>query len=191
MLPRAERIGTNEFRRAFDGGRVLRGGLLQLRIYRRDNVKRDNVEREDAIEYSKGAAKCGKTQTRVAFVVSRKTGKATVRNSLRRRVREMYRLSAWRHDARLAATDLLFFASPAALTASNEALHHALNELLERAARLQPNARPFRAGTSPARTLRRPTATALSPSSSPISGEQTPGGKVMRKAPNAHPDDEE
>lgn len=173
MLPRAERIGTTEFRRAFENGRVLRGGLLQLRFYRRaaarDNtLGHDNSARDAAIEYSIVAAKAQNMQTRAAFVVSRKSGKATVRNGLRRRVREIYRLSAWRHDARLAGLDLLFFASATALTASNEALQHALNELLERAARAQPKARSFRPKSSSTHAFHSAaaaTATAISPSS--------------------------
>jgi len=174
MLPRAERIGTTEFRRAFENGRVLRGGLLQLRFYRRaaarDNaLGHDNSVRGAAIEYSIVAAKVQNTQTRAAFVVSRKSGKATVRNGLRRRVREIYRLSAWRHDARLAGLDLLFFASATALTASNEALQHALNELLERAARSQPKAHSFRpkpSSTHAFHSAAAAAAAATSPSSS-------------------------
>ncbi len=116
MLPRDERIGTSDFRRAFENGQIVRAGILQARFYRRD------IQNES------------KNQTRAAFVVSRKTGKATVRNSVRRRLREIYRLSDWRGEARLAQTDLLIFAGNAALDASNDDLKKALNELLRRVA---------------------------------------------------------
>lgn len=114
MLPRDERIGTADFRRAFEGGQVVRGKSLQARFFRRDD---------------------GSETTRAAFVVTKKTGKATVRNRLRRRLREMYRLSEWRHDARLSHTDLLIFAGHAALPPLDDALRHELNELLTRVAK--------------------------------------------------------
>ncbi len=185
MLPRAERIGTTEFRRAFENGRVLRGGLLQLRFYRRgaarDNtLGHDNSARDAAIEYSIVAAKAQNTQARAAFVVSRKSGKATVRNGLRRRVREIYRLSAWRHDARLAGLDLLFFASATALTASNEALQQALNELLERAARSQQGARSFRPKPSSTHAFHSAAAAAAT---SPFSRGRTSNDELVQESP--------
>lgn len=188
MLPRAERIGTTEFRRAFENGRVLRGGLLQLRFYQRaaarDNtLGHDNSARDAAIEYSIVAAKAQNTQARAAFVVSRKSGKATVRNGLRRRVREIYRLSTWRHDARLAGLDLLFFASATALTASNEALQQALNELLERVARAQPKAHLFRARPSSARAFPSPAAAAATATSPSSRGRTSNDGMVQESPP--------
>lgn len=114
MLPRDERIGTADFRRAFEGGQAVRSKFLQVRFLRR----------------------AARSETpRAAFVVTKKTGKATVRNRLRRRLREIYRLSVWRTDARLARTDLLIFAGNAALSQTNDALEKELNELLERVAK--------------------------------------------------------
>ena len=119
MLPRAERIGTRDFRRAFENGQVVRAKLLQLRFYRRDAALKDAALKKES-------------GTRAAFVVARKTGKATVRNRLKRRLREVYRLSRWRNDARLANTDLLIFTASAALDASNDDLEKALNDLMRR-----------------------------------------------------------
>lgn len=117
MLPREERIGTRDFRTAFENGRAWRNNLLQMRVFRR--------------------AISGKDRTRAAFVVTKKTGKAVVRNRLRRRVREIYRLSEHRNDARFSHTDLLIFASQNALAASNEELKKSLEDLLAKAARNQ------------------------------------------------------
>lgn len=114
MLLRDERIGTTDFRRAFDGRQVVRGKSLQARFSRRDDDK---------------------ATTRAAFVVTKKTGKAVVRNRLRRRLREIYRLSEWRRDARLTHLDLLIFAGNSALSQSNDALKKELSELLERVAK--------------------------------------------------------
>ncbi len=130
MLPHKERIGTRDFRRDFEAGRLWRGGLLQMRIFRRE-VLHENASGENAS--AKNAS--GENVTRAAFVVTKKSGKAVVRNRLRRRVREIYRLSSRRSDARLARTDLLIFASANAIGATDEALRKSLEELLERAAK--------------------------------------------------------
>jgi len=113
MLPRAERLSRTDFARVFDNGRAFRGALLQVRVARRD---------EDLT-------------TRAAFVAGKKLGKAVVRNALRRRAREIYRLSAWRSDPRLARCDLVFLLAPPALNATREELVCALDEILERATR--------------------------------------------------------
>ena len=113
MLPRAQRITTREFREAFENSRVLRHPLMQVRLHWR-------ASSEDA-------------PVKAAFVVSRKLGKATVRNRARRRVREIYRLSALRHDAALCHADLLFFISAQGVDADNRDLQEALEQLLRRA----------------------------------------------------------
>ena len=116
MLPRSQRLTVSKFAVAFNEGRVVRHPLLQLRVHRR----RD-----------------GNTTTRAAFVVARKLGTAVLRNRVRRRLRERYRLSATRYDARgqgnLAGCDLIFFANPATLEATTAQLDEAVAQLLQRA----------------------------------------------------------
>jgi len=114
MLPRAERLTRTDFARVFDNGRAFRSALMQVRAAPRDD--------ETSI-------------CRAAFVAGKKLGKATIRNALRRRAREIYRLSAWREDARLGRCDLVFLLAPPALTATREELQRAFDEVLERAAR--------------------------------------------------------
>ena len=111
MLPRRERLGTTAFASAFDKGRILRHPLLQLRVH----VRGDN-----------------ELATRAAFVVSKKLGKATVRNRARRRIREIYRLTAARHHGHLAGLDLIFLATALALTAERAQLQAAIEQLLRR-----------------------------------------------------------
>lgn len=130
MLPSGERLSRTEFARTFETGRHYRGALVQLRIARRP---------VPAPAMGKPAVgKDAKTEpggVRAAFVAGKKLGKAVVRNGLRRRIREQYRLSPWRQELALAGCDLVFMAAPAALTADSEQLRAALNELLERAKR--------------------------------------------------------
>jgi ribonuclease P protein component len=115
MLSRRERLGTAAFAVGFKKGRLLRHPLLQLRVYARDD---------------------GDAVTRAAFVVSKKLGKATVRNRARRRIREIYRLSAAHRDERLAGLDLIFLATPAALVAETAQLQEAVEQLSRRALKL-------------------------------------------------------
>lgn len=119
MLPRAQRLTTAEFAQAFAQSRVLRHPLLILRAHRR---------------IWHGATLADGAQARAAFVVAKKLGKATVRNRVRRRIRECYRLQGLRTEPRLAGFDLIFMATAAALTADTVQLDEALAQLLRRAA---------------------------------------------------------
>lgn len=122
MLKRSQRLKTREFAVAFEGGRVLRHPLLQVRVYRRNEKAGENHV------------------TRAAFVVPKKLGKATWRNRVRRKVRERYRLftsNAPPVNASLVPQcDLLFFINAACETATTAEIDAALAQLLKRAARL-------------------------------------------------------
>ena len=115
MLPRAQRLTSREFETAFADARILRHPLLQLRVFRRN---------ENGI-------------VRAAFVAPKKLGGAVIRNRLRRRVRERYRLHPLRNDEnwkrRMQSCDLIFLISPPALLASPETIDEALEQLLRRA----------------------------------------------------------
>lgn len=119
MLPRAQRLTTAEFAQVFAQSRVLRHPLMILRAHRR---------------ISQGTVFTDGAQARAAFVVAKKLGKATVRNRVRRRIRECYRLQGWHAEPRLAGFDLIFMATAAALTADRAQLDAALAQLLRRAA---------------------------------------------------------
>jgi ribonuclease P protein component len=131
MLPRGERLTKSEFARVFEAGRNFKGALFQLRVLQRAQTA---VAGGDA---SLGAQDITPEveAVRAAFVAGKKLGKAVVRNGLRRRVREIYRLSRWRSEPTLRGCDLVFMMSPAALAASREELQQALDDLLERAKR--------------------------------------------------------
>jgi ribonuclease P protein component len=120
MLPRVERLSTTEFAEVFENGRVLRHPLLQLRVVRRASDGKAN----------------GHSPVRAAFVVPKKLGKATLRNRLRRRVRERYRLGRTTGflPLALAGCDLIWMIGSPAVTASGAELDGALRELLRRAA---------------------------------------------------------
>ncbi|HEX8835261.1 MAG TPA: ribonuclease P protein component [Abditibacteriaceae bacterium] len=123
MLSRAERLTTREFARVFETSRTLRHPLLQLRYARRGDLgDKSAVVSTSPLNVS----------VRAAFAVSKKLGKATVRNRVRRRVREIYRLSSWRSDSRLGGYDLIFFANASTIAASNEEIRAALDEILAR-----------------------------------------------------------
>jgi len=116
MLPRSQRLTTAAFATAFAQGRSLRHPLLQLRVFKRED---------------------GNPELRAAFVVAKKLGKATLRNKVRRRVREQYRLHPARLDERLQGCDLIVMASAAAIEATTVEIDAALEQLLPRAARMQ------------------------------------------------------
>lgn len=110
---RYQRLGTAAFQIAFKNGRPLRLPLLQMRIWRRAD---------------------GDSATRVAFVVAKKLGKATFRNRVRRRMREIYRLMSADYR-QLAGCDLIFLATPLSAAATPVALADAFRQLVGRAAR--------------------------------------------------------
>lgn len=119
MLSQAERLSATEFSEVYEKGRVLRHPLLQLRMMQR----------------------CGEASTepirttRAAFVAPKKLGKAVVRNRLRRRVRERYRLLRQRSTplALPVGCDLIWIIGASASAASITELDGALGELLRRA----------------------------------------------------------
>jgi uncharacterized protein len=110
MLPRSERLTSSQFDRAFSHSQSVRHPLVVLRAHARD--------------------KEGEGATHAAFVVPKKQGKANVRNRVRRRLRERYRLHPRRNS--LPGCDLIFLSTPETLRASNEQLDAALEEVLRR-----------------------------------------------------------
>ena len=115
MLPRAQRLTTRQFDRAFADSQVVRHPLVVLRAHPRGD---------------------GQSLTRAAFVVPKKQAKkATSRNQIRRRLRERYRLHPMKNSAGLAGCDLIFLATPQTHNASIHELDIALEEVLRRAAK--------------------------------------------------------
>ncbi len=112
MLPRQQRLTSKEFDAVFRQGRVLRHPLLQLRAWPRGD---------------------GKPITRAAFAAPKKIGNAVVRNRVRRRVRERYRLMAERFA--LDGCDLIWMLNAAAIEATTQQIDEALGQLAKRAAR--------------------------------------------------------
>jgi ribonuclease P protein component len=108
MLPRDERLTSAEFARVWERGKPLRHALLTARAVRREDEE---------------PARC-------AFVVSRKSGKACVRNRLRRRVRECYRLGSAR--AKLKGNSVVFLINAARAEASPEEWTRAFDDLARR-----------------------------------------------------------
>jgi putative membrane protein insertion efficiency factor/ribonuclease P protein component len=117
MLPRAERLTTTQFDRAFANSQMVRHPLVTVRAHFRGD---------------------GEAQVRAAFVVPKKQAKkATQRNLIRRRLRERYRLHPSRNLESLAGCDLIFMATPQTQAASEAELDAALEEVLGRAGKKQ------------------------------------------------------
>ena len=143
MLPRAQRLTTTAFAKAFREGRVLRHPLVQMRAHRRHkNAPKSGaatgIELQSTLSVS-SSAKSSSTVLRAAFVVPKKLGPATFRNHLRRRMSEAY-LRVGQADADdvlqiggLAGCDLIFVATPAASKAGFTELSEAISQLLRRA----------------------------------------------------------
>jgi ribonuclease P protein component len=123
---RAERLRRRaDYLRCYREGRRLHGALATLH-----------------------AAPNREGHPRLGVTASRKVGGATVRQRLRRRVREVYR--RWEGRGRLPAADLVVHLKPAAAAAGFGALKAELERLLGQA--LRPPRRP------PAESRRRPPA---------------------------------
>ena len=115
MLPRAERLTTAQFDRAFAKSQMVRHPLVTLRAHRRGD---------------------GENGTRAAFVVPKKVAKlASARNRTRRRLRERYRLHPARKNGDLAGCDLIFMATAQTAGASMAEIDAALAEVVKRAAK--------------------------------------------------------
>ncbi|HEX8551699.1 MAG TPA: ribonuclease P protein component [Abditibacteriaceae bacterium] len=117
MLPRDERLSTAEFSLVWEKGRVLRHPLFAARAFARND----------------------ELAGRIAFVVPRKSGKATARNRLRRRVRECYRLSGARTHLR--GQSVVFVLNAARAEAPSEEWTRAFEEMAARIARAAPNSK--------------------------------------------------
>ena len=107
MLPRDQRLRAREdFQRVYRAGRAWAHPLMVLHVMERPEGRR------------------------AGFSISKKVGKATVRNRLRRRLREIVRAQApgWR-----AGFDAVFVARPEAAAAEFEQLSTVVAELARRA----------------------------------------------------------
>ncbi|HEX8463065.1 MAG TPA: membrane protein insertion efficiency factor YidD [Abditibacterium sp.] len=114
MLPRAQRLTTSQFDRAFSQSQTVRHPLVALRLHFRG----DDGE------------------VRAAFVVPKKQAKrATQRNLLRRRLRERFRLHPARQNSSLLGCDLIFLTTPQTADATMAELDAALDDVLRRAGR--------------------------------------------------------
>lgn len=108
MLARAQRLHReSDIRRVFDHGRVRHTALLSLRYYR-----------------------TGAEFTRAAVIAGRRTGKAHLRNHIRRQVREAYRSFG---DRVASGYDLILLARPPIAAASYALIRGSLALLLQRA----------------------------------------------------------
>lgn len=121
MLPRSERLGTTAFATAFARSRTFHHALVAMRVHRRQKT-----------ESAQGKGASCKPRARVAFVVAKKLGRATVRNRMRRRLREAYRLSEARNALALQSLDIIFLVKTSAFEASFEELCAAMDEILGR-----------------------------------------------------------
>lgn len=122
MLPRAQRLTTTQFDRAFSQSQSVRHPLVALRAHQRND---------------------GESLTRAAFVVPKKVAKlSTQRNRIRRRLRERYRLNSTKNEGILVGCDLIFLATPQTREASVAELDAAISEVLKRASRKMGNSNP-------------------------------------------------
>ena len=139
MLSRDERLNTAEFAAAFAGGHTLRHPLMQVRVFRRAPQMSERTDPQRQASQRQAPDK-----VRAAFVVPKKLGKATVRNLVRRRLRERYRLHPLRAELgeKLSHCDLIFMAAPALLTAGTAQIDEALAQLLRRAVRMGSDVKP-------------------------------------------------
>lgn len=112
MLPRAQRLTTSQFDRAFAQAQTVRHPLIVLRAHFRGD---------------------GEEIMRAAFVVPKKQGKAILRNRTRRRVRECYRLRVIEDKGKLTGCDLIFLTTPQTHGATQVELNRALEDVLRRA----------------------------------------------------------
>lgn len=105
---RADRLRkSRDFVRVMDGGQFHRHPLLTLAVMARPEGGR-----------------------RMGLSVGKKVGRATVRNQVKRRLRECYRVRLARITAEV---DLIFFARPGAAEAPRQDLEQAMDQLLRRA----------------------------------------------------------
>ena len=131
-MHRAHRLRKpSEFERVRRGGRTWGNALVVLHALRRA-----------------GAGE----PTRCGFAVSRRVGKAAVRNKVRRRLREIVRRAL---PSLAGGWDLVLVARPAAARACYSAIHSAIDDLVRRS-RLSAAERPGRAA-GPGATAARPT----------------------------------
>ncbi|PQV63790.1 ribonuclease P protein component/putative membrane protein insertion efficiency factor,TIGR00278 [Abditibacterium utsteinense] len=122
MLPRAQRLTTSQFDRAFAQSQTVRHPLVVLKAHFRGDDE---------------------ATIRAAFVVPKKQGKATFRNRTRRRLRERFRLISTKNEAKLsnstknegnlAGCDLIFLTTPQTHGATTAEIDNALREVLRRA----------------------------------------------------------
>ncbi len=122
MLPRANRLTTSQFDRAFANSQTVRHPLVVLKAHQRGD---------------------GDEIIRAAFVVPKKQGKAVIRNRTRRRLRERFRLISTKNEAarerattverNLSGCDLIFLSTAQTHGATSLELDNALREVLRRA----------------------------------------------------------
>ena len=143
MLPRFQRLNAREFAVVFENSQVLRHPLLQLRLYKAMQ------EPQDKGKSPRRGLQRSSRETRAAFVAPKKLGNAVVRNAIRRRVRERYRIlrvrasnsqqldskqsSSYQWYAALENCDLVFMATANCREATIEQIDESLSQLLKRA----------------------------------------------------------
>ena len=115
MLPPDRRLRDNrDFRRIYAKGRFFAHPLAVLHLLKRRG--------ESAEKFP---------ESRIGFVISKKQGKAVVRNRIKRRLREAIRLQL--SELKTGSYDLVFVGRTAAYEASWEELNFAISDLLQRA----------------------------------------------------------